>query len=54
MIINQLADIINSLIINLYSNGICFYEVLIGLFIFNTIIYCLCKLIKEGKKARYY
>ena len=54
MIINELAQIINSIIIKLYSNNINFYEILIGLFIFNIIIYSICRLIKESKKARYY
>lgn len=39
MILNYLASIVNDVIINLYSKGINFCQILIGLFIFNFILY---------------
>ncbi len=39
MIINNIANMYNNLIINLYSMGIHFYQIIIGLFIFNFLIY---------------
>lgn len=53
MIINNIAKIYNESIINLYNNGISFYQVIVGLFIFNVIIYSLCKLLKIGTKIYY-
>lgn len=53
MIINKLANIINLFIISLYNKDIHFYQILIGLFIFNFIIYSLCKLIKMAKYNRF-
>lgn len=54
MIINKIALFINDSIINLYDKGIHFYQILIGLFIFNLIIYIICKMLIESKKVRYY
>lgn len=53
MIINKLALFINDFIINLYSNDIKFYQIIIGMFIFNFLIYSICRLISLSKK-RYY
>ena len=47
MIINDLASIVNNLIINLYSNGIHFYQILLGLFIFNFLIYEIVYIVKK-------
>lgn len=53
MIINKIALTINNFIINLYSNDIKFYQIIIGMFIFDFLIYSICNLIKISKK-RYY
>lgn len=53
MIINKIAMIINNMIIKLYSMGISFYQVLLGLFIFNILVYIVIKIILEMKKVRY-
>lgn len=53
MIINQIALFVNQMILNLYSKGIQFYKIIIGLFIFNVIIYIICKMIIEMKKVRF-
>lgn len=47
MIINDLASIVNNIIINLYSNGIHFYQILLGLFIFNFLIYEIVYIVKK-------
>lgn len=47
MIINILANIINNLVINLYNSGIHFYQILIGLFIFNYIIYLISCIVRK-------
>lgn len=39
MIINEIAHIYNDFLIELYSNGIHFYQIIIGLIIFNFILY---------------
>lgn len=39
MIINEIAHMYNNLLINLYSSGIHFYQIILGLFIFNFILY---------------
>lgn len=46
MIINNIANIINQTIKELYSQGIHFYQVILGLIILNIIIYFICKFIK--------
>lgn len=53
MIINEMALFVNNMIQNLYSKNIQFYQILIGLFIFNLIIYIVCKMLIEAKKVRY-
>lgn len=53
MIINQIASLINNVIINLYAKNIPFYVILIGLFIFNLIIYYITKLIIEARKVKF-
>ena len=53
MIINEMALFVNNMIQNLYSKNIQFYQILIGLFIFNLIIYIICKMLIESKKVRY-
>ncbi len=39
MIINDLAYTVNNLVKNLYSKDIHFYQIIIGLLIFNFILY---------------
>lgn len=39
MIINEIARMYNNLLVNLYSNGIHFYQIIIALFIFNFLLY---------------
>ena len=53
MIINILASLINDFIENLYNSGIKFYIILIGLFIFNFIIFIICRIIKLAKSPNY-
>lgn len=53
MIINEMALFVNNMLQNLYSKNIQFYQILIGLFIFNLIIYIVCKMLIEAKKVRY-
>jgi hypothetical protein len=53
MISNQIASLINNMIIILYSNGIHFYQIIIGLLVFNVIVYNLCNLIRESKKVHF-
>jgi hypothetical protein len=54
MIINNLALLVNDMIINLYNNGIKFYQIMLGLLIFNFIVYLLCKIISEAKSVKFY
>lgn len=49
MIINNIALAVNSMIISLQNEGISFSTILIGLFIFNFIIFIICKMIQEAK-----
>lgn len=53
MIINKIALLVNDFIIKLYSNDIKFYQIIIGMFIFNFLIYSICNLIRISKK-RYF
>lgn len=53
MIINKLASLLNTFLVNLFEKNIHFYQILIGLFIFNFIIYSLCRLLKIMKNNRY-
>lgn len=52
MIINNMANIVNNFIIDLYSKGIHFYQIIIGLFIFNYIVYELCSMIKFTRRLK--
>lgn len=54
MIINEIALIINNMIISLYDKGIHFYQVIIGMFIFDLIIYYIVKMIQEARKQVYF
>lgn len=47
MIINDLANIVNNIIINLYNSGIEFYQILLGLFIYNFIVYEIVYIVKK-------
>lgn len=47
MIINEIASIVNNIVINLYNNGIYFYQILLGLFIFNFLIYEIVYIIRK-------
>lgn len=49
MIINNIALAVNDMIISFQNSGISFSIILIGLFIFNFIIFILCKMIQEAK-----
>lgn len=49
MIINEIALIINNAIKTLYNNGVHFYQILIGQFIFNLIVYYICNFIKTAQ-----
>lgn len=53
MIINKLAALVNEFINNLYVADIKFYQIIIGMFIFNFIIYSLINLIYKIKYMRY-
>lgn len=52
MIINILADIVNDFIIKLYSSGIHFYQIIIGMFIFNYLVYELVSTIKMSRRLK--
>lgn len=47
MIINNLAEIINNFVKSLYSSDIHFYQIIIGLFIFNILIYLLTSFVRS-------
>lgn len=47
MIINELALLVNNFLINLFNNGIKFYQILVGLFIFNFIVYVITYMIRH-------
>lgn len=49
MIINNIALAVNNMIISLQNAGISFSIILIGMFIFNFIIFIICKMIQEAK-----
>ncbi len=53
MIINKIAYLVNNFIIILYSRGISFYEIIIGMFIFDFIIYIICKFLKKIKRIKF-
>lgn len=53
MIINNIALIVNNFIINLTEKNIPFYLILIGMFIFDYIVYMIIKLIKENNKIKF-
>ena len=47
MIINELALLTNNLLTNLFNNDIKFSEILIGLFIFNFVVYVITYMVKH-------
>lgn len=47
MIINSLARIINDFVDLLYNSGIHFYQIILGLFIFNVLVYFLTGFIRS-------
>lgn len=47
MIINEIALMINNTITSLYSNGINFKEIIIGLVILNFIVYVITYMINH-------
>lgn len=49
MIINNIALAVNDMIVTLQNSGISFSTILIGLFIFNFIIFIICKMLQEAK-----
>lgn len=53
MIINKLALIVNDFVVSLYSSGIHFYQIILGLIIFNVIVYIICLIIKQMKRGVY-
>ena len=53
MIINNIALIVNNFIINLTEKNIPFYLILIGMFIFDFIVYIIVKMIRDNNKLRY-
>lgn len=54
MIINQLALIVNDFIINLQNKNIPFYIIILGMFIFNIIIYSIKKMFDTSINRRYF
>lgn len=54
MIINNIADIVKQMIIDLYSSGIHFYQIIIALFILNFLIYQIGNFLIQAKKCRRY
>lgn len=49
MIINNIALAVNNMIISLQNEGISFSTIFIGLFIFDFIIFLICKMLQEAK-----
>lgn len=50
MIVNNIFSLINDFVKGLYSSGIHFYQIIIGLFIFNVIIYILTSFVRSIDK----
>lgn len=53
MIINKLALIVNDFVVGLYSSGIHFYQIILGLIVFNVLIYIICLMINQMKRGVY-
>ena len=53
MIINSLANIVNDFLNTMWIKNIGFGKILLGLFIFNFIVYLICKIVKLGKNPIY-
>lgn len=51
MIINFLASLVNNFITQLYSMNIKYYQVMLGLLIFNFIVYIFYKIIMQMKRG---
>jgi len=51
MIINFLANLVNNFITQLYSMNIKYYQVMLGLLIFNFIVYIFYKIIMQMKRG---
>ena len=47
MIINELAQLANNLLINLFNAGIKFSDILLGLFIFNFVVYVITYMVRH-------
>lgn len=47
MIINELALLVNNLLINLFNSGISFSDILVGLFIFNFVVYVITYMVRH-------
>lgn len=47
MILNELALLVNNLLINLISSGISFSDILVGLFIFNFVVYVITYMVRH-------
>lgn len=47
MILNELALLVNNLLINLFSSGISFSDILVGLFIFNFVVYVITYMVRH-------
>lgn len=54
MIINKMAEIVNNFIVDLYSKNIHFYQIIIGLFIFNFLVYIIRNMVKNIRLGRLY
>lgn len=54
MIINNIVSLLNQMMIDLYSSGIHFYQVIIALFILNFLIYQIGNFLIQAKKCRRY
>lgn len=54
MIINNIANLVKNMMIEIYSSGIHFYQVVIALFILNFIIYLIGNMLIQAKKCRRY
>lgn len=52
MIINKIANIVNMTMLGFYSSGIKFYQVLIGLFIFNYLVYIITGFVRSMRLGR--
>lgn len=53
MFINELALLVNKCVVSLYTSGIHFYQIIIGLIVINYLIYLICYMTYKMKYRRF-